>query len=296
MALGPSLLATDLVDDPARCPEDEPARARATARRRRRWGEEASLAASSLLSLGAFFLLSGAIGKKDANAFDLAVTRAVGRARSPVTNALGRAVTSLGSVAGAAAMTTTALVLTRKKPRLAAQILTGAAGGIIAELGMKRFFMRKRPTVLEHLENVGSSSFPSGHAMASASLYLTLAFVAGRGHRLRGKRRALLLGGGALALSVSASRVFLGVHWPTDVLGGFVLGTAWACLSEAVFDLTAAASVEEALEDGGRRSALVRRTLKNEGSWGCRSWRPGRSSGPSSSRARARCSSSRGTR
>ena len=51
-------------------PDQEP-----SPRRRRRWGEEATLAASSLLSLGAFFLLSGAIGKKDANAFDLAVTR-----------------------------------------------------------------------------------------------------------------------------------------------------------------------------------------------------------------------------
>ena len=241
------LLAADLVDDPARSPVDEPDRARATARRRRRWGEEATLAASSLLSLGAFFLLSGAIGKKHANGFDLAVIRAFGRARSPIANVIGRAVTSLGSVAGAAAITTTALVLTRKKPRLAAQILTGAAGGIIAELGMKRFFRRARPTILTHLEQVGSTSFPSGHAMASASLYLTLAFVAGRGHRLRARRGRLLGAGGALALSVSASRVFLGVHWPTDVLGGFVLGTAWACLAEGVFDLTAAASVEEAL-------------------------------------------------
>jgi undecaprenyl-diphosphatase len=83
--------------------------------------------------------------------------------------------------------------------------------------------------------------------MASASLYLTLAFVAGRGHRLRARRGRLLGAGGALALGVSASRVFVGVHWPTDVLGGFVLGTAWACLAEGVFDLTAAASVEEAL-------------------------------------------------
>lgn len=247
MAIDQALLAPDLVDDPERSALAEPERARATARRRRRWGEEATLAASSLLSLGAFFLLSGAIGKKRDNEFDLAVIRAFGRARAPVTNAIGRAVTSLGSVEGASLITLTALVLTRRKPRLAAQILTGAAGGIIAELGMKRFFRRKRPTVLEHLEQVGSTSFPSGHAMASASLYLTLAFVAARGHRRRPHRARMLAAGGALALSVSASRVYLGVHWPTDVLGGFVLGTAWACLTEGFFDLTAASSVEEAL-------------------------------------------------
>ena len=119
---------------------------------------------------------------------------------------------------------------------------TGAVGGIIAELGVKHFFLRQRPTLLSHLEKVSSSSFPSGHAMASASLYLTLAFVAGR----EKKRAGLLAGSGALALSVSASRVFLGVHWPTDVLGGFALGTAWACLTEAAFDLSAAEQLERA--------------------------------------------------
>lgn len=234
------LLASDLVDDPARTAAAEPERAREAARRRRKWGEEATLAASSLLSLGAFIWLSGAIDGKDANAFDVGIMRAFGRARSPVTNVLGRVVTSLGSVAGEAAITTSALYLSRKRPRLAAQILTGALGGIIAELGLKRFFRRKRPTMFAHLEQVSSTSFPSGHAMASASLYLTLAFVASRAPKLRAKRMQLLLGGAATALSVSASRVFLGVHWPTDVLGGFVLGTAWACGAEAVFDLTAA--------------------------------------------------------
>jgi undecaprenyl-diphosphatase len=257
MTLDVPLIIPDLVDDTGRSVEREPEKARATARRRRRWGEDATLAASSLLSLGAFFLLSGAIGKKDANVFDLAVIRAFGRARSPVTNLLGRAITELGSVAGATVVTSTALALTRRQPRLAAQILTGTAGGVIAELIMKRFFRRKRPTILEHLEQVGSTSYPSGHAMASASIYLTLAFVAARDRRLRAKRARLLAGGSAVALSVSASRVFLGVHWPTDVLGGFVLGTAWACASEAVFDLTAAAHVEEKLGESPTTSSTA---------------------------------------
>lgn len=248
------LLASDLVDDPARTAAAEPERAREAARRRRKWGEEATLAASSLLSLGAFCWLSGAIGGKDVNAFDRAVMRAFGRARSPVTNVLGRAITSLGSVAGEALITTTAIYLSRKRPRLAAQILTGALGGIIAELGLKRFYRRERPTMFAHLEHVSSTSFPSGHAMASASLYLTLAFVASRAPKLRTKRIPLLLGGAATALSVSASRVFLGVHWPTDVLGGFVLGTAWACGAEAAFDLTAADQLDRECAEVGVRS------------------------------------------
>lgn len=244
------VLPPDLVDDPARTAVAEPGVAIATARRRRRWGEDAALAASSALALGVFIGLSRLIARKPALAFDARVVRAFGRARGPVTNGIGRAVTSLGSVAGASIVTAGALVLTRSRPRLAAQILTGAVGGIIAELGMKRFFGRKRPTLLSHLEDVGSSSFPSGHAMASASLYLTLAFVASRSRPLRAKRAPLLAGTGGLALAVSASRVFLGVHWPTDVLGGFALGTAWACLSEAAFDLAAAELIEGDLSRG----------------------------------------------
>ncbi|MBX3228560.1 MAG: phosphatase PAP2 family protein [Labilithrix sp.] len=241
------ILASDLVDDPSRAAAREPARARATARRRRRWGEQAALAASSALALGVFIGLSRAIARRSALVFDERVVRAVGRARGPVANVVGRGVTFFGGVPGASLVTATALVLARKRPRLAAQVMTGAVGGIVAELGMKRFFRRKRPTLLAHLEDVGSTSFPSGHAMASASLYLTLAFVASRSRALRDKRAHLLAATSGLALSISASRVFLGVHWPTDVLGGFALGTAWACLTEAAFDLTAAELIDEEL-------------------------------------------------
>ncbi|HVH40819.1 MAG TPA: phosphatase PAP2 family protein, partial [Labilithrix sp.] len=89
-----------------------------------------------------------------------------------------------------------------------------------------------------------STAFPSGHAMASASLYLTLAFVASRSRRLRAWRSSLLAGAGTLATMVGATRVYLGVHWPTDVLGGLALGTAWACTTEATFDITGAERIE----------------------------------------------------
>lgn len=237
-------LASDLVDDPTRSAQVEPRTAEVTARRRRVWGTQASLAAVALGSLGAFLGATRAITSKHGNAFDRSVIRRIGRARGPASNVIARVVTFFGAATGATAASVAAVVLTRRRPRVASQIAIGALGGITAELVIKRFFRRKRPTILAHLDRVHSTSFPSGHSMAAASLYLTLAFVAGRSPRLPLGRGALLGCGGALAALVGASRVYLGVHWPTDVLGGLALGTAWASITEAAFDLTAAERIE----------------------------------------------------
>ncbi len=238
------VLASDLIDDPNRLAAHEPVRAEATARRRRRWGKQASLAAVVLGATGAFLALTCTIGGQNGSRFDRAVLRTVGRARHPLSNAAVRTVSVLGSVPGAGAISLAAVVLARSRPRLATQIVVGALGGISAELGFKRIFRRKRPTILLHLEHVSSSSFPSGHSMAASALYLTLAFVASRSRRLRSDRGSLLAGAGALATTIGATRVYLGVHWPTDVLGGLALGTAWACIAEAAFNLTGADRVE----------------------------------------------------
>lgn len=242
------VLDSDIVDDPSRSAAAEPVTAEITALRRRRWGEQASLAAVALGALGAFLAVSRMITSEHGNAFDRAVVRHIGRARAPVSNGFARVVTFFGAASGASAVSVAAVVLARRRPRLAAQIAIGAVGGIAAELGFKRLFLRKRPTILAHLERVHSTSFPSGHAMAAASLYLTLAFVASRSAKLRGRRGALLSGAGGLAALVGASRVYLGVHWPTDVIGGLALGTAWASIAEAVFDLTGAERIERLLE------------------------------------------------
>jgi undecaprenyl-diphosphatase len=239
------VLASDLVDDPTRRPAAEPSRAEATARRRRRWGEQASLAAVTLGALGGFIAVSRTITGKEGNKLDRAVMRSVVRARRPLGNAIVRGITFFGSVPGAVGVSLAALALARKKPRLALQIVVGALGGVSAELGIKRIFRRARPRIAVHLEDVvGSTSFPSGHATAASSLYLTLAFVASRSRALRAHRGKLLAGAAAFATLIGATRVYLGVHWPTDVFGGLALGTAWASTAEAVFDITGAERVE----------------------------------------------------
>lgn len=251
-------LASDLVDDPTRSAATEPLRAEVTARRRRRWGKQASLAAVALGMLGGFLALSrtlkGATTNTRANDFDRALIGALGRVRHPVSNALVRGVTFFGSVPGAIGVSLIALGYARRRPRLAWQVAVGALGGVVAELGIKQIFRRERPTLLAHLEHVRSTSFPSGHSMASSSLYLTLAFVASRSRRLRTRRAGLLVSAGAFASTIGATRVYLGVHWPTDVLGGLALGTAWACAAEAAFDLTGAERVERDVESAALAS------------------------------------------
>lgn len=110
-----------------------------------------------------------------------------------------------------------------------ALILAGAsASGAWLNSALKQFFVRERPDIVPHLMEVSSASFPSAHAMNSAVVYLTLAMLLMLTER-RGSVRMYLLGVALLlTLVVGATRVYLGVHWPSDVLAGWSIGIAWA--------------------------------------------------------------------
>jgi membrane-associated phospholipid phosphatase len=92
---------------------------------------------------------------------------------------------------------------------------------------------RARPDI-DPLSSFSGASFPSGHAAASAALFLAVALLAGRG-RSRAARSLLVGVGVGLAVAVSASRVLLGVHWLTDAVAGTALGWAWCGACAAAF-------------------------------------------------------------
>ena len=105
----------------------------------------------------------------------------------------------------------------------------GMIGGAILNLQLKSEFGRPRPHLFPwRTTQVGHSSFPSGHAMTAVVLYATLAYLIGRLEPTRLQRRLTLLITVLVILLIGVSRLYLGVHYPSDVLAGFVVGVAWA--------------------------------------------------------------------
>ena len=143
-----------------------------------------------------------------------------------------RDITSLG---GAAVLTLmTALVvgflIVDKKRSAALFVLASVAGGTLLSTILKLAFARPRPDVVPHLVAVSSASFPSGHAMLSAVVYLTLGALLSRVEGPPRLKVYILSVAIVLTLLIGISRIYLGVHWPTDVLAGWCAGAAWATL------------------------------------------------------------------
>lgn len=118
----------------------------------------------------------------------------------------------------------------RRRYRLALLLALSTAGGEILNTSLKNTFERARPDVALRLVEVSSTSFPSGHAMAASIFYLTVGLVLARAAERRREKTYFLATALLLTFLTGFSRVYLGVHYPTDVLAGWAAGTAWALL------------------------------------------------------------------
>ena len=103
----------------------------------------------------------------------------------------------------------------------------GVGGGFAANNVLKMSFDRDRPSVFEHGADVLTSSFPSGHAMVSTIAYLSVAYLVGRLEPKPAMRRVTWVVAVVIIILVATSRMYLGVHYPTDVIGGIIAGVAW---------------------------------------------------------------------
>lgn len=117
-----------------------------------------------------------------------------------------------------------------RKSRTAAFLVAAVVGGALTSTLLKLAFARARPDLVAHLVDVHSNSFPSGHALNSAVTYLTLGALLARTEDSRTARIYVMAVAIVLTLLIGSSRVYLGVHWPSDVLAGWCLGAAWAVL------------------------------------------------------------------
>ena len=145
-------------------------------------------------------------------------------------------VTALGGIPVLAVITVlvAGYLLAVRKPGTATFVAIAVWSGAAAGTLLKELFLRARPDLVGHLVEVDTASFPSGHAMNSAIAYLTLAALLARGARGRPVRIYLLAVGVGLTVLIGVSRVYLGVHWPTDVIAGWCVGAAWAVLCSLI--------------------------------------------------------------
>ncbi|MDQ3336359.1 MAG: phosphatase PAP2 family protein [Myxococcota bacterium] len=152
---------------------------------------------------------------------------------------LERTVLNLSAL-GSAAVTTLLVsvaalfLMLDKRPRQALLLIGATSIAALGMTGLKLLIGRERPTIVEHIEVVGGLSFPSGHTLLAAVLYPTLGMLIASNLRQR-HLKAFVFGVAALlALVVGLTRVYLGVHYPSDVLGGWLLGLAFAVAAGVV--------------------------------------------------------------
>ncbi|KAI5913664.1 phosphatase PAP2 family protein [Thauera sp. 2A1] len=193
------------------------------------------LAAASAMWL--FIEVAEEVVEGDARAIDTAILMFFRTPADPVDPVgprwledLARDLTALGSpvVLGIIVGVTCLFLLLAGRHRTSLFVLGATASGGIASTLLKLSFNRPRPDLVPHTLYVSSASFPSGHAMISALVYLTLGALVAR--LVRGRRLKLYVLSVAVLLSglVGLTRVYLGVHWPSDVVGGWAAGAAWA--------------------------------------------------------------------
>jgi undecaprenyl-diphosphatase len=171
----------------------------------------------------------------DTQAFDERVLLAM---RKPDRSPIGppsfqdavRDVTALGGVTVLTLVTliTGGYLLLVGKRHMAWFVYGSVASGTLVSGLLKNIFQRERPDLVAHAAYVSTTSFPSGHSMMSAVTFLTLGALLARSLSRKRLKAYFLLLAVFLTLLIGVSRVYLGVHWPTDVLAGWTAGAAWA--------------------------------------------------------------------
>jgi undecaprenyl-diphosphatase len=191
------------------------------------------------LLLWGFLALASEVMEGDTKALDTKILVALRKTDDP-SRPIGPAwvenslldLTAIGgpTVLGLVVVSVVGFLVLQTRYRTAIVVGATAASGEVANFVLKNLFLRPRPDVVPYLRDVTSTSFPSGHAMESAIIYLTLGAMLMRVAERRITKLYCIGMAAFLTLVVGVSRVYLGVHYPTDVLAGWMFGFFWASL------------------------------------------------------------------
>jgi undecaprenyl-diphosphatase len=184
-----------------------------------------------------FIELFDEVREGDTESFDHFVMEYVGAHRGPDwLPDVVRDLTALG--AGSVLTLATAAVLgfliLRRQYHAFWFVLLAVVGGYLLSANLKEVIGRERPAIFDHGETVSSMSFPSGHAMMSAVVYLTLGGLLVRLVKERLLKIYILALASCATVIVGLTRIYMGVHWPTDVLAGWTAGLVWALICSLV--------------------------------------------------------------
>jgi len=204
-----------------------------------------------------FVTLAGEVTDGDTQAFDTRILQALRDPADPA-KPIGPAwlegsmidLTAIGgpTVLGLTVVIVAGFLVLQTRYRTALVVAITSFSAELLSNVMKHAFNRPRPSVVPHLREVFSSSFPSGHAMESAIVYLTLGAILMRAAESRLTKIYIFATAVLLTALVGISRVFLGVHYPTDVIGGWIIGFMWASICWLVaqrFEATAHIQAEK---------------------------------------------------
>ncbi|MBD7936268.1 MULTISPECIES: phosphatase PAP2 family protein [Cytobacillus] len=170
--------------------------------------------------------------------FDMEVIHIVQQNITPTLTTMIDRFTFLGSVRwiAAAVLIVMVLLVLKKKYALAIYISLASGVGALLNWSLKHYFKRERPAILPLIEETGYA-FPSGHSMGSFIFYGSLAFVIIHLTKRTSMKWAVAIIMGLLIFAIGLSRIYLGVHYPSDVAAGFLVGAIWLMLTIMVFHL-----------------------------------------------------------
>lgn len=184
----------------------------------------------AVAALVCFGLLADEVFEGDTVRFDNAIRTAVHAHATPSLTVAMRAASTIGSAFVIGPLTILLIVLMWRVvrwPRAAALLAITMLGDVVLETTLKHFFRRPRPEAFFGLTAPHSWSFPSGHSMGSFCFFLVLAGLVAHRARTRAVRLGAWLSAVFLVAVIGYSRIYLGVHYPTDVLAGYAAAAVW---------------------------------------------------------------------